>query len=380
MESSNTELNRIIRQIFDKYGVGILLNSDRFCGLIEDLAPSMHLERRVMRRLNQEKLFTVIYQELVALRKSGEGSTKIKTLLDDSGFSEGWKRIVLSAFGFSEDGDVSVYTDTMCSQLKEPITSARLDNCIDEPGIREILETAFEKVTTSGPIIIEESYTTYTYLEIVDGMKIDRGFISPYMVKDQEKVETILEEPYILITNAALTKSSDIQKIANIIMPTKKGILIIATDIQGAALAEIIKDSFPCIAVKAPSYGDRRIDILKDIAIITGGEAIITSDQVGINDISLEKLGQAEKVVVRSEETIIISGTHNKKALQERQHHIRELIKQSFSDFDREKLQERFANLERGVAIIKVGGKTVSEAKKQLQMIESTLAASRSSV
>ena len=145
-------------------------------------------------------------------------------------------------------------------------------------------------------------------------------------------------------------------------------------------MAEIIKGSFPCIAVKAPSYGDRRIDILKDIAIMTGGEAIITSDQVGIKDISLEKLGQAEKVIVRYEETIIISGTHNKKALQELLHHIGELVKRSVSDFDREKLQERYTNLKRGVAIIKVGGKTVSETKKLLQMIETALAASRSSV
>ena len=247
--------------------------------------------------------------------------------------------------------------------------------------IKQLLDDAFAEVTINGPIIVEDSLTTNTYIEIVDGIKIDRGFISPYMIQDEERVETILEDPYILITNAILTESIAIQKIADLVNPTKKSLLIIATYVEKAALSEIVKrlDSFPCVAVMAPSYGDKRIEILKDIAILTGGTAIIATNEKCVNGITLENLGQAEKVIVRSEETIIVNGKGDKNALKERKYHILKLKEQSYSEFDKEKLQERYENLNRGVAVIKVGGKTVSETRRVMAMIDTALFALRNS-
>ena len=240
-------------------------------------------------------------------------------MLDNAGFSEGWKQIVFSAFGFLDGENISMFECEIDDIENNVVTELERINI--DPKIKDLMDDVFKQISIYGrPVIVENSYKTGTSLDLVDGIKINRGFISPYMVRDQKRVETILENPYVLITNMILIERDDIQKIIELISPTKKSILIIATDIEGEALSSLIKklNSFSCVVVKAPGYGDRRIDILKDLAVLTGGTAIIAEENTSIQNLTLEKLGQAEKIVVHSEETIIVNGKCDGKVLQER--------------------------------------------------------------
>ena len=365
----NIETRNVVNRIFDSFGVDILLKGSRFCALFNDLAPSLKLESRVMQRLNQESLFPAIYQELGGSHEISNGSARIELLLDGAGFSESWKEIVLFSFGFLNEEEVSEHKGI--GYNSSPITQ----NATPSSLSKELLDGAIDRVTAEGPIIIEDSLRTYACLEFVNGIKFSRGFISPYMVQDSEKSETILEDPYILITNATIMDKNIIRKIIDMLYPSKRSLLIIAADISEDALSGTIEilNSFPCVMVKAPSYGDRRKDILRDIAVVTGGNAIIDSNESRLNDIILKDLGQSKKVIIHSEETIIVDGACDKNALLERIYHIKTLIEQSRSDFDREKLQERYENLSRGVAIIRVGGKTISESKQLKEELSNAL-------
>lgn len=367
------DFKNIINMIFDQFGVDVLLNGNRFCALVEDMALGMTMEKRVIQRLNQETLLPEIYKVVVSSEQIQNRCVRLEVMLDNAGFSEGWKQIVFSAFGFLDGENISMFECEIDDIVEENSVVTELERINIDPKIKDLMDDVFKQISIYGrPVIVENSYKTDISLDLVDGIKINRGFISPYMVRDQKRVETILENPYVLITNMILIERDDIQKIIELISPTKKSILIIATDIEGEALSSLIKklNSFSCVVVKAPGYGDRRIDILKDLAVLTGGTAIIAEENTSIQNLTLEKLGQAEKIVVHSEETIIVNGKCDGKVLQERIRYIKELKEESISEFEQEKLQERYENLERGVLVIRVGGKTVLETERLLIEIE----------
>lgn len=237
--------------------------------------------------------------------------------------------------------------------------------------MKDLIQEVVRSVSGNGPIVVKESLKTYINWEHMPGMKIDRGFISPYMIQNEVREETIFEEPFILITNLTITKEQTIADIMDLVVSLAKSLLIISTDIEDKALKELIKRSadFPCVAIKAPAYGDRRIEVLKDIAVLTGGTAII-SEEDNLHNLSLDTFGRASEVIVHCEDTIIVNGLGEKDLLSRRIEQIEEARRSSYSDFDREKLQERIENMKRGVAVIRVGGKKVSEIKQQVKMIE----------
>jgi chaperonin GroEL len=241
-----------------------------------------------------------------------------------------------------------------------------------------------EKVTHDGVITIEESKTADTYTEVVEGMQFDRGYITPYLVTDTEKMEAVLDNPVILITDKKISSIQEILPLLEQIVQTGKQLLIIAEDVDGDALANLIvnklRGTFVCVAVKAPGFGDRRKEMLQDIAILTGGKVI--SEELGLNlkDTQLCDLGSARKVQVTKENTIIMDGAGDKTAIADRIAQIRGLIENTTSDFDREKLQERLAKLAGGVAVIRVGAATEVEMKEKKLRIEDALSATKAAV
>ena len=241
-----------------------------------------------------------------------------------------------------------------------------------------------EKVTNDGVITVEESKTASTYSEVVEGMQFDRGYISPYMVTDTDKMEAVLDDPYILITDKKISNIQEILPVLEKIVQQGKKLLIIAEDIEGEALATLVvnklRGTFTCIAVKAPGFGDRRKEMLRDIAILTGGEVI--SDELGfdLKETTLDMLGTAKQVKIQKENTIIVDGGGNKDDIKARVSQIRSQLEESTSEFDKEKLQERLAKLSGGVAVIKVGAATETEMKELKLRIEDALAATKAAV
>jgi chaperonin GroEL len=241
-----------------------------------------------------------------------------------------------------------------------------------------------EKVTNDGVITVEESKTAETYSEVVEGMQFDRGYISPYMITDTEKMEAVLEDPYILITDKKISNIQDILPILEQIVQQGKKLVIIAEDVEGEALATLVvnklRGTFTCVAVKAPGFGDRRKAMLQDIAILTGGEVI--SDELGLDlkETTIAQLGRARQVRVQKENTIIVDGAGSQEEIKSRIAQIKAQIEETTSDFDREKLQERLAKLSGGVAVIKVGAATETEMKEKKLRIEDALAATRAAV
>ena len=241
-----------------------------------------------------------------------------------------------------------------------------------------------EKVTNDGVITIEESKTMKTELDLVEGMQFDRGYISAYMCTDMEKMEATLDDPYILITDKKIANINDILPLLEQIVKTGAKLLIIAEDIEGEALTTLIvnklRGTFSVVGVKAPGYGDRRKEMLKDIAILTGGTVI--SDELGLDlkDATMEQLGRAKSVKVLKENTIIVDGLGDKKEIADRVAQIKGQIEETKSDFDREKLQERLAKLAGGVAVIRVGAATETEMKEAKLRMEDALAATKAAV
>ena len=252
----------------------------------------------------------------------------------------------------------------------------------DEIGA--LIAEAMEKVSTDGVITIEESKTAETYSEVVEGMQFDRGYITPYMCTDTEKMEANLDDALVLITDKKLSNIQELLPVLEQVVKSGKKLLIIAEDIEGEALSTLIvnrlRGTFTCVAVKAPGFGDRRKDMLRDIAILTGGTVI--SEEVGIElkDATMDMLGSARQIKVTKENTTIVDGAGDKQAIANRVAEIRGAIDRTTSDFDREKLQERLAKLAGGVAVIKVGAATETEMKEQKLRIEDALNATRAAV
>ncbi|MDQ0286055.1 chaperonin GroEL [Desulfofundulus luciae] len=254
----------------------------------------------------------------------------------------------------------------------------------NDPSIGELISEAMEKVGKDGVITVEESKGIGTTLEVVEGMNFDRGYISPYMITDTEKMEAILNDPYILITDRKISAVADLLPILERIVQAGKPLLIIAEDVEGEALATLVlnklRGTLSCVAVKAPGFGDRRKAMLEDIAILTGGTVISEELGLKLDKATIDMLGRASKVRVKKEETIIVGGAGSQDKINARIASIKKQIEETTSDFDREKLQERLAKLAGGVAVIQVGAATETEMKEKKLRIEDALNATRAAV
>ena len=250
--------------------------------------------------------------------------------------------------------------------------------------IGKLIAEAMEKVTTDGVITVEESKTAETYSEVVEGMMFDRGYIAPYMVTDTDKMVAELDNPLILITDKKISTTQEILPLLEQIVQMGKKLLIIAEDVEGEALTTLVlnklRGTFTCVAVKAPGFGDRRKEMLQDIATLTGGTVITSDLGLELKDTTVDQLGTARQVKVEKENTIIVDGAGDKESIKGRVAQIRQQIETTTSDFDREKLQERLAKLAGGVAVIKVGAATEVEMKEKKLRIEDALAATKAAV
>ena len=322
---------------------------------------------------------------------AGDGTTTA-TVLAQAMVNEGMKNLAAGANPIVLRKGMKKATDEAVkaiAEMSEPISSkdqiarvAAISAASDEVG--EMVADAMEKVTNDGVITIEESKTMKTELDLVEGMQFDRGYISAYMSTDMEKMEATLDDPYILITDKKIANINDILPLLEQIVKTGAKLLIIAEDIEGEALTTLIvnklRGTFSVVGVKAPGYGDRRKEMLKDIAILTGGTVI--SDELGLDlkDATMEQLGRAKSVKVQKENTIIVDGLGDKKEIADRVAQIKGQIEETKSDFDREKLQERLAKLAGGVAVIRVGAATETEMKEAKLRMEDALAATKAAV
>ncbi len=250
--------------------------------------------------------------------------------------------------------------------------------------IGNLIAEAMEKVTADGVITVEESKTAETYSEVVEGMMFDRGYITPYMATDTDKMEAVMDDAYILITDKKISNIQEILPLLEKIVQSGKKLVIIAEDVEGEALTTLIlnklRGTFNCVAVKAPGFGDRRKEMLQDIAVLTGGQVITSDLGLELKDADIPQLGHARQVKVDKENTIIVGGMGDPAAIKARVNQIRSQIETTTSDFDREKLQERLAKLAGGVAVIKVGAATEIEMKEQKLRIEDALAATKAAV
>ena len=322
---------------------------------------------------------------------AGDGTTTA-TVLAQAMIHEGIKNIAAGANpivlrkGMKKATDVTVEAIKKMSAKvsgKEQIARvAAVSSSDDEVG--EMIADAMEKVSRDGVITIEESKTMQTELDLVEGMQFDRGYISAYMATDMEKMEAVLDDPMILITDKKISNIQEVLPLLEQIVQNGRKLLIIAEDIEGEALTTLIvnklRGTFQVVGVKAPGYGDRRKEMLKDIAILTGGQVI--SEEVGLElkDATLDMLGRAKSVKVQKENTIIVDGLGDKKAIADRVAQIKALISETKSEFDKEKLQERLAKLAGGVAVIRVGAATETEMKEAKLRMEDALNATRAAV
>ena len=266
---------------------------------------------------------------------------------------------------------------------KEHIARVAAISAGDE-AVGQLVADAMEKVSNNGVITIEESKTMQTELDLVEGMQFDRGYISAYMATDMDKMEAVLDNPYILITDKKISNIQEILPLLEQIVQSGAKLLIIAEDVEGEALTTLIvnklRGTFNVVAVKAPGYGDRRKAMLEDIAILTGGQVISEELGLELKDTTMAQLGRAKSVKVQKENTVIVDGEGDKEALQSRIAQIKKQIEETTSDFDREKLQERLAKLSGGVAVIRVGAATETEMKEAKLRLEDALAATRAAV
>ena len=268
-------------------------------------------------------------------------------------------------------------------ETKESIAQVASISAADEE-VGKLISDAMEKVGKDGVITVEESRSMGTTLEVVEGMQFDRGYVSPYMVTNTEKMEAELEDPYILITDKKITNIQEVLPVLEQIVQQGKPLLIIADEVEGEAMATLVvnklRGTFNCVAVKAPAFGDRRKDMLQDIAILTGGTVISEDLGYELKETSIEMLGKARRVTVGKELTVIVNGAGEQSAIEERVALIRNQIEISDSEYDRDKLQERLAKLAGGVAVIQVGAATETELKERKLRIEDALAATRAAV
>ncbi|MCH5349850.1 MAG: chaperonin GroEL [Oscillospiraceae bacterium] len=322
---------------------------------------------------------------------AGDGTTTA-TLLAQALIREGMKNIAAGANPMIVKKGMAKAVDAAVEAIKknskevagsDEIANVAANSAADE-DVGKLIAEAMEKVTSDGVITIEESKTAETYSEVVEGMQFDRGYITPYMVTDTEKMEAVIDDAYILITDKKIASIQELLPLLEQIVQSGKKLVIVAEDIEGEALSTLIvnklRGTFTCVAVKAPGFGDRRKEMLQDIAILTGGQVI--SEEVGLElkDTEVGQLGRAKQVKVTKENTIIVDGAGDKQAIKDRIGQIRSQIESTTSDFDREKLQERLAKLSGGVAVIKVGAATEVEMKEKKLRIEDALAATKAAV
>ena len=250
--------------------------------------------------------------------------------------------------------------------------------------IGQLIADAMEKVTSDGVITVEESKSADTYSEVVEGMQFDRGYLSPYMATDMDKMEAVLDDALILITDKKISNIQEVLPVLEQVVQAGRKLMIIAEDVEGEALTTLVlnklRGTFVCVAVKAPGFGDRRKEMLRDIAILTGGEVISSEIGLELKDATLDMLGQARQIKVNKENTIIVGGAGSSDDIKARINQIKVAIEETSSDFDREKLQERLAKLSGGVAVIKVGAATEAEMKEKKLRIEDALNATRAAV
>ena len=250
--------------------------------------------------------------------------------------------------------------------------------------VGSLIADAMEKVSNDGVITVEESKTTGTNLSVVEGMQFEKGYISPYMVTDTDKMEAVMDDSYILITDKKISNIQEILPVLEQIVQQGKKLVIIADDVEGDALTTLVlnklRGTFQCVAVKAPGYGDKRKEMLRDIAILTGGEVITEELGLELKEVEIEQLGKARQVKVEKDKTIIVDGAGSKELLAERIKQIKNELAKTESEYDKEKLQERLAKLVGGVAVIEVGAATEVEMKEKKLRIEDALAATRAAV
>lgn len=322
---------------------------------------------------------------------AGDGTTTA-TLLAQSIVNEGMKNIAAGANpmilkkGIAKAVDASVQSILSNSKAvdgNDDIARVATVSSGDET-VGVLIAEAMEKVTADGVITIEESKTAETYSEVVEGMQFDKGYISPYMVTDTDKMEAIIDDAYILITDKKIASVQEILPLLEQVVQSGKKLIIIAEDIEGEALTTLIlnklRGTFTCVGIKAPGFGDRRKEMLKDIAILTGGEVISSEIGLELKDTTVEQLGRARQVKVQKENTIIVDGMGNSDEIKARVNQIKSQIETTTSEFDKEKLQERLAKLSGGVAVIKVGAATEIEMKEKKLRIEDALAATKAAV
>ncbi len=322
---------------------------------------------------------------------AGDGTTTA-TLLAQALVREGLKNIAAGANPMIVRKGIAMAVAIAVEEIKknsrkikgkEDIARVAANSAADE-YIGTLIADAMEKVTADGVITVEESKTAETLCEVVEGMQFDRGYISPYMVTDTDKMEAILDDAYILITDKKITTIQDLLPLLEQIVQQGKKLVIIAEDIEGEALTTLVlnklRGTFTCVAVKAPGFGDRRKAMLQDIAILTGGEVI--SDELGLDlkETTLFQLGRAKQVKIQKENTIIVDGAGDKAAIKARVNQIKAQILETTSEFDKEKLQERLAKLSGGVAVLRVGAATETEMKEKKLRIEDALAATKAAV
>ena len=322
---------------------------------------------------------------------AGDGTTTA-TVLAQAMIKEGMKNLAAGANpivlrkGMKKATDVAVDSIVSMSEKvsgKEQIAKVAAISAGDE-SVGNMVADAMEKVSNDGVITIEESKTMQTELDLVEGMQFDRGYISAYMATDMDKMEAVLDDPYILITDKKISNIQEILPLLEQIVQSGSRLLIIAEDVEGEALTTLIlnklRGTFNVVAVKAPGYGDRRKEMLQDIAILTGGQVI--SEEVGLElkDATMDQLGRAKSVKVQKETTVIVDGEGDKEAIAARVSQIRGQIEETTSEFDKEKLQERLAKLAGGVAVIRVGAATETEMKESKLRMEDALNATRAAV
>ena len=322
---------------------------------------------------------------------AGDGTTTA-TVLAQVLIREGMKNVTAGANPMVLRKGISKAVDKAVEELKKMSKKVNGSEDIervgtisaDDPVIGRLIADAMEKVSADGVITVEESKSADTYCEVVEGMQFDRGYLSPYMATDTDKMEAVIDDALILITDKKISNIQEILPLLEQIVQAGKKLLIIAEDVEGEALTTLVlnklRGTFTCVAVKAPGFGDRRKEMLRDIAILTGGEVI--SDELGLElkDTQMSQLGRARQVKVNKENTIIVGGAGNSDEIKGRVSQIRSEIETTTSDFDREKLQERLAKLAGGVAVIKVGAATETEMKEKKLRIEDALNATRAAV
>ena len=322
---------------------------------------------------------------------AGDGTTTA-TLLAQALIREGMKNVTAGANPMVLRKGIQKATETAVEAIeknskkvsgtKDIARVAAVSSASEQIG--NLIADAMEKVTSDGVITVEESKTAETYSEVVEGMMFDRGYITPYMVTDTDKMVAVIDDAYILITDKKISNIQEILPLLEQIVQSGKKLVIIAEDIEGEALTTLIlnklRGTFTCVGVKAPGFGDRRKEMLTDIATLTGGQVISSELGLELKDTTVDQLGRARQVKIDKENTIIVDGAGDSEAIKSRVSQIRSQIETTTSDFDREKLQERLAKLAGGVAVIKVGAATEIEMKEQKMRIEDALAATKAAV